>query len=68
MGQRHSLMKSDPRVRWPRYRPHGNRQSEWRSKRKHRRNTSVPDVYEAECQRAIAAFLNEQSKVNTVSD
>jgi hypothetical protein len=68
MRQNDSFSKMDPGTRWPRRRPHGNHQSEWRSRRNHRSRATVPDQYEAECRRAIAAFLDEQGKVDAVSD
>jgi len=68
MTQDASLGKIDPKIRWPRRRPHGDDHSEWRSRRNRSSRTSVPAEHEAECRKAIAAFLDEQNRLDTAAD
>ncbi len=64
MGQDNRFWETAPKARWPRRQPHGNHHGEWRSRRDRRSRTSTSDDHEAECQKAIAAFLDEQSKLD----
>ena len=62
MAQRASLGEIDPKIRWPRRQPHKNNHSDWRSTRQQQGRPTPRDAYEAECQRAITAFMAEHGK------